>query len=313
MNKLTLLVLFLLLFINAKAQDKIISINQDTIHCKIVSISNERIFYELNNNDGSITGKSMPLFQVAEYLKLHQPETNSNTDKPESSRSVSTPENRFCLGLDAGYSTMPWYLDNLPLSSAMPDYYDRLKAGFHINGSAHYMITSFLGLGAEYSFFKTYVSGSMPIEYASSVFITESEECRQYINYLGASVLFQQHLDARQKFTVSESVSAGILFLRLEDQSTYPDVSYSGYSDIANNLLLTGNSFSAKFGLAAGYRLSESVSVGLGGDFIWCSLKKASFESRGSNNYSYSSEKEELSEPLKLSRIDCSFVLHYCF
>jgi len=313
MNKLTLLVLFLLLFINAKAQDKIISINQDTIHCKIVSISNDRIFYELQNNDGSITGKSMPLSQVAEYLKLHQPETNSNTDKPESSRRVSAPENRFCLGLDAGYSTMPWYLDNLPLSSSMPDYYDGLKTGFHINGSAHYMITSFLGLGAEYSFFKTEVSGRMPIAYASSVFIMESEECRQYINYLGASVLFQQHPDARQKFTVSESVSAGILFLRLEDQSTYPDVNYWGYSDIANNMLLTGNSFSAKFGLAAGYRLFESVSVGLSGDFIWCTLKKASFESRGSNNYSYSSEKEKLSEPLELSRIDCSFVLRYCF
>jgi len=313
MNRFTLLPLFLLLFINAKAQDKIISINQDTIHCKIVSISNERIFYELNNNDGSITGKSMPLSQVAEYLKLYQPGANSNTDKPETPKSVSSPENRFCLGLDAGYSTMPWYLDNFLLSSAMPDYYNRLKTGFHINARAHYMIRSFLGLGVEYSFFKTDVSGTMPIEYPSSVFIMQSEKCRQYINYLGASVLFQQHLDAQHKFMLGESVSAGILFLRLEDQSTYPDVSLSGYSDIANNLLLTGNSFSAKFGLTAVYRLSESASVGLGGDFIWCSLKKASYESKGSDEYSNSSGEEELSDPLKLSRIDYSFVLRYCF
>lgn len=313
MNKFTLLPLFLLLFINAKAQDKIISINQDTIHCRIVSISNERIFYEQKNNDGSITGKSMPLSQVAEYLKLHQPETNSYTDKPEGPKSKFIPENRFSLRLDAGYSTMPWYLDNLQLSSEMPDFYDKLKSGFHINAGAHYMIRSFLGLGAEFSFFKTGVSGSMPIEYTSSVFIMESEECRQYINYLGASVLFQQHLDARHKFMLGESVSAGILFLRLEDQSTYPDVSMSGYSDIASNMLLTGNSFSAKFGLTAGYRLSESVSFGLGGDFIWCTLKKASFESRGSDDYSYSSGKEELSDPLKLSRFDYSFVLRYCF
>lgn len=313
MNKFTLLPLFLLLFINAKAQDKIISVNHDTIHCKIVSISSERIFYELNNNDGSITGKSMPLSQVAEYLKLDQPEANSNTDKPETPESVSSPENRFCLGLDAGYSTMPWYLDNFQLSSAMPDYYNGLKTGFHINARAHYMIRSFLGLGVEYSFCKTDMSGTMPIEYLSSVFIMQSEKCSQYINYVGASVLFQQHLDARHKFMLGKSVSAGILFLRLEDQSTYPDVSPWGYSDIANNLLLTGNSFSAKFGLTAAYRLSKSVSVGLGGDFIWCSLKKASVKSRGSDNYSYSSDNEELSDPLKLSRIDCSFVLRYCF
>jgi hypothetical protein len=313
MNRFTLLPLFLLLFINAKAQDKIISINQDTIHCKIVSISNERIFYELNNNDGSITGKSMPLSQVAEYLKLDQPEANSNTDNPETPKSVSSPENRFCLGLDAGYSTMPWYLDNFLLSSAMPDYYNSLKTGFHINASAHYMIRSFLGFGAEYSFFKTDASGTMPIEYFPPVFIMQSEECRQYVNYLGASLLFQQHLDARQKFTLGESLSAGILFLRLEDQSTYPDISQSGYSNFTDNLLLTGNSFSAKVGLTAGYRLSESVSVGLGGDFIWCTLKKASYESRGSDNYSYSSDKEKLTDPLKLSRIDYSFVLRYCF
>lgn len=313
MNKFTLLPFFLLLFINAKAQDKIISINQDTIHCKIISVSNERIFYELKNNGGSVTGRSMPLSQVAEYLKLDQPEINSNTDNPETPKSVSSPENRFCLGLEAGYSTMPWYLDSFQLSSAMPDYFDGMKTGLHINASAHYMIRNFLGLGAEYSFFKTDVSGTMPIEYLSSLFIMQSEECRQYINYLGASVLFQQHLDARHKFVLGESLSAGILFLRLEDQVTYPDISLSGYSDIANNMLLTGNSFSAKFGLTAGYRLSESVSVGLGGDFIWCSLKKASYESRGSNNDSYSSDKEELTDPLKLSRIDYSFVLRCCF
>ena len=178
MNRFTLLPLFLLLFINAKAQDKIISINQDTIHCKIVSISNERILYELKNNDGSVTGKSMPLSQVAEYLKLHQPETNSNTDKPETSRSVSIPENRFCLGLDAGIRPCPGTLTIYQSSSAMPDYYNKLKTGFHINASAHYMIKSFLGLGAEYSFFKTSTSGSMPIEYSPSIFLKESEKYR---------------------------------------------------------------------------------------------------------------------------------------
>lgn len=313
MNKFALLILFLLLFIHAKAQDKIISINQDTIHCKILSISNERIYYELKNNDGSITGKSMPLSQVAEYTKFDQPEPNSKMDKPATPKSVSSPGNRVCLGLDAGYSTMPWYLDNYQLSSATPDYYNKLESGFHINAGAHYMIKSFLGLGAEYSFFKTDLRGSMPIEYSYSLFLMASEKCRQYINYLGASVFFQQYLDARQKFMLNESLSAGVMFIRLEEQTTYPSVSQTGYRDISNNLLLTGNHFSGKFGLAAGYRLFESVSVGLGGDFIWCSVKKARIESKESNNYSYSSGKEKLSEPLKLSRIDYSFVLRYYF
>jgi hypothetical protein len=94
MNKFALLPLFLLLFFSAKAQDKIISINHDTIHCTIVSIGNEGIVYELKNNDGSVTGKFMPLSQVEEYSRSLQPEKRSE-------------KHELCLGLNAGGSTMP--------------------------------------------------------------------------------------------------------------------------------------------------------------------------------------------------------------
>jgi hypothetical protein len=250
---------------------------------------------------------------VAKYLKYYQPVPNSNTNKPETPKRPFSFKNRFCLGLDAGYSVMPWYVGYFQIVSKIPDYYDRLKTGLHINAGAHFMITRLWCLGAEYSFFKTDASGTMPIEYSSSMFIIQSEKCRQYINYLGASVLFLQHLDARQKFTVSESLSAGILFLRLEDQTTYPEVSLSGYTDYTDNLLLTGNTFSGKFGLAAGYRLYGPVSVGLSSNFIWCTLKKASFESRGSDNHRYTSDRQKLPEALKLSRIDYSIFLRCCF
>lgn len=300
MNKFALLPLFLLLFFSAKAQDTIISINHDTIHCTILSISNERILYELKNNNGSVTGKFMPLSQVEEYSRSHQPEKKSE-------------KHELCLGLNVGRSTMPWYFDNFQSSSTMPDYYNKIKTGFHINANAHYMIKGFLGLGVEYSFFKSSTSGSVQREYSPSIFLMESEKCRLYINYLGASVLFQQHLDAQRKFILSESLSAGVLFIRLENQITYPNFSQSSYTDISNNMLLTGNSFSGKFGLTAEYRLFKAASVGLGGDFIWCSLKKASFESKGSNNYSSSGDKQKLSNPMKLSRIDYSFVLRYYF
>jgi hypothetical protein len=313
MNKFALLPFFLVLFYSAKAQDKIISMTHDTIHCTILSISNERILYELKNNDGSVTGKFMSLSQVEGYSRSQLTAENSKMRKLKTPKPAYIPENPWCLGLNAGRSAMPWYFDNIQSSSAMPDYYNKLKTGFHINANAHYMIKSFLGLGVEYSFFKTSTSGSMQVEYPSSVFLMESEKYRLYTNYLGASVLFQQHLDAHRKFILSESLSAGVLFIRMENQSTSPNASQSGYNDISNNMLLTGNSFSGKLGLTAEYRLFEAVSVGLGGDFIWCSLKKASFESKGSNNYSSSSDKQELSNPMKLSRIDYSFVLRYYF
>lgn len=313
MNKFALLPIFLFLFFNAKAQDKIISINHDTINCKIVSISNESILYELKNSDGSVKGKFMPLSQVAEYSRSHQAEKNLITYELKAQKPKYIRENPWCVGLDVGRSTMPWYFDNFQSSSDMPDYYNKLKTGFHLNANVHYMIRDFWGLGMEYSFFKTSTSGSMQIEYSMSTFLMESEKYLQYVNYFGPSVLFQQHPDAKRKFILSESFSAGVLFFHMENQITYPNVSQTRYSDNSTNMLLTGKSFSGKLGLTAEYRISEAVSVGLGGDFMWCLLKKASFELKGSNIASSSNDNQELPAAMKLSRIDYSFVLRYRF
>ena len=313
MNRFTLLSIFLLLFFGTQAQDRIISISHDTIHCTILSINKESIRYELKEKDGSVTGRFMNLSQVAEYSRSPQIENNSKPRKQETSTLVNVPENLWCLGLNIGGSTMPWYFDSSQSSNAMPDYYNKLKTGFHINASAHYMIKSFMGVGVEYSFFNTSSSGSMPTQYSTTLFLMVSEKYRQYINYLGPSVLLVQHPDVRRKFILSESLSAGVMFIRLEDQSTYPYADNSSYSDLTNNSLFTGNSLSAKLGITAEYRLFRNISVGLGGDFIWCSLKKAKFETRESNNTSSTTQSQELANALNLSRIDYSFVLRYHF
>jgi hypothetical protein len=145
------------------------------------------------------------------------------------------------------------------------------------------------------------------------MFSMVTEKYHQYINYLGPSVLLFQQLDVRRKFILSESLSAGAMFIRLENQSTYPIVDNSGYSDVTNNSLFTGNSLSAKFGLTAEYRLFRNLSVGLGGDFLWCSLKKAKLESRGPNSNGSPAQNQELPSALNLSRIDYSFVLRTHF
>ena len=313
MNRFALLSFFLILFFSTKAQDRIISMNHDTIHCTIVSINNESIRYEQKNKDGSITGKYIKLSQVEEYTRSAKPENNRKPIRLKSTKPANVRENQWCLGLNIGGSTMPWYFDNVQSSAAVPDYYNKLTTGFHINTSAHYMITGSLGLGAEYSFFDTSSDGSMQTQYNQSTFLMIRENYRQYINYLGPSVLLVQHIDTRRKFTLSESLSGGLLFIRMEDQGIYPTVDNTGYTDVTNNSLMTGNSLSAKFGLTAEYRLDHNISIGVGGDYLWCSLKKASFESKGSNNYSSSSDKQELSNPMKLSRIDYSFVLRYYF
>ncbi|MBP1675816.1 MAG: hypothetical protein H6Q20_375 [Bacteroidetes bacterium] len=313
MNKFVLLPIFLFLFFNAKAQDRIISINHDTIYCSITSINNERILYEIKNKNGSVTGKFMNLSQVAEYTRSPQVKPNSEACKIKTSKHVDVPENLWRLGLNIGRSTMPWYFDNFEPMSAMQDYYDKLKTGFHVNASAHYMINSSIGVGAEYSFFNTNFSDDIPTEYSTSIFYMVSEKYNEYIHYVGPSALFVQYLDIRRKFILTESLSAGALFIRLEEQSTYPNLYSSGYTDVTSNSLLTGNTLSAKLGLNAEYKLLPHVSVGVGGSFIWASLKKANIESRASNNSSSSAYNQELTNAFNLSRIDYSLVLRYQF
>ena len=313
MNKFALLTLFLILFLSTKAQDRIISLNYDTIHCPIISINNKHIMFEQKNKDGSVSDKFMNVSQIAEYTPSLQPENNSIPRKLKTSKPVNVPEKVWCLGLKIGGSIMPWYFDNNSSSAAKLDYYNKLKTGFHINTSAHYMISSTFGVGAEYSFLNTNSGGSMETPYSTSMFLITSEKYHQYINYLGPSVLLVQYPDVRRKFILSESLSAGVLSFRLEDQSTYPIVDNSGYIDASNNSLFTGNALSAKFGLTFEYRLYRNVSVGLGVDYQWALLKTVDFESRGSNSSSSSRENQELTNAMNLSRIDYSFVLHYHF
>lgn len=313
MKKLVLLPFIIILSVTIHAQDKIISINHDTIQCLILSINNDRILYELKNKDGSVIGKFLPLSQVSEYSRAQLLEKKTKLLNVETAKFKYIPEYNFQLGLNIGHSKMPWYFDNYNSSSAMPDYYNKLKTGFHLNANAYYMFKSFFGFGLEYSFLQTKSSGYSLKGYSSSIYITEYEKICQYINYLGASVLFQQHLDVNRKFILSESLSAGFLFIHLENQTTSPYITYSDYKDYRNNSLLTGNKFSGKFGLTAEYKILKNLAIGLGCDFIWGTLKKASFDSRGTNNYNYSINKQELANSIKLSRFDYSFVFHYYF
>lgn len=312
MNKIKLLPIFLFLFLSVKAQDRIVSMNHDTIHCTIISINSERIVYELKNKDGSSFGKSIKLSQVEEYNRYSQPVFNTKLRKVKPQKIANARENLWCLGLGIGGSTMPWYFDNVE-TDGMPDTYRKLKKGYHVNANAYYQVNNLLGVGVEYSINSTSFRGNVPTQSSMSTYILVSEKSHQYIHYLGPSLQFRQHPDVRQKFTIRESISVGVMSFRLEDQNTYPNFDYSGYKEITSNTLLTGNTLSAKLGLTAEYRLDRKLSVGLGGDFIRGVLKKASFESKGSNNYNYSVQDQKLPQAMNLSRIDYSFVLRYQF
>jgi len=313
MNRFALLPLFLIFFLSLKAQDRIISTSNDTIQCKIVSIGSERILYELKEKNGFVTSKFIQLSQVSEYSRFSS--TNKELKQPVKRRMNSTnvPEKVWTLRVNVGKSELPWYLDEVTSDYTTEAYYKKITTGFHINSNAIYWATNYLGVGIDYSFFHSSFYGSITNPYALSMYSLATEDFNQYFHFLGPTIQFKQYLDVKRKFFISESLSAGALLYRLEDQITYPIIEQNVYSDYSTNTLLTAFSLAAKIGLTAEYRLSRSLSVGMGADFLYGTLKKASIEVRDSKHNNTSLTNQELSKTMNISRLDYSFVLSYQF
>lgn len=311
--RLTFIPLFMLILFSTKAQDRIINTNQDTILCKILYLNSDRILYEIKNTDGSINGHSLSFSQIAEYTRSSQSEVNSNIAEPAEPKSSTNKQTSWTFGLNIGQSIMPWYFDHLESTSERQDYYNDLKKGYHINANLYYKLKDNLGIGAEYSFLVAETNGNTQIDYSSYLALPATEKIRQYINYIGPSVLLQQYLDKQHKIRLRGSLSAGLVFFRLENEVSYPYLSYDTYTEYAENSLITGNPYAAKIGLALDYKLFKCMSIGLSGDYIWCSMDKVSTEIKGSGDYSYSSESQKLDKAMNLSRFDYSIVLQFQF
>jgi len=269
MKKLSLFFMLLLSVSILKAQDKIITLNGDTINCKIL---------------------------------------------PKRGAGHS-----WLIGVSSGISNLPWMLDNVINTGDTPDFYDEIKTGFHVNANVHHMVFGFGGIGLQYSYLNSKREGTYQtmIDSYYPTYTSLTEERRQYLNYIGASLIFQQYLDKNRKFQISETFSYGGLFYRAEDQASILEPPYySGdpYSSFAYNSVTTGFSWAGKFGLSVEYKVLPCLSIGLGGDMFLAWLSKDNQNSKGKSSYSMDEEIElENTRNINLSHIDCSLALRFHF
>jgi len=319
MKKLSLFLVLLLFVSMVKAQDKIIMLNGDTISCKILSVGGERISYEQENTDGYAIGKSIEVAQVKEYVRTSQPIIFPMTATGISRSRSSKPKQPWSIGISSGVSHLPWLFDNMS-SYKIPDYYKNAKTGFHVNVGTHYMISNFFGAGAEYSFFKSSYDGISQVifDFRYPTYINSSESLEQYINYVGASVIFQQHIGKERKIQISETLSGGGLFYRAEEQATMFIPSYSGhltpiYNQVTTNQLITGFTWAGKVGLSVDYKVLPYLSVGIGGNLFLTWLKEVDAEAKNSDGEHESVKDVELEKSLNLSRIDGSLIFRFHF
>ena len=328
MKQLLLIFFFFVSLAAAKAQDKIITIKQDTIVCRIVSVNTERISYEQKISDKQVAGKSIPISDVLQYFRIGKADSFDDIIAHKKNK-PSRPGHRWLFSLQGGlthsladYSAFRDLMLNAGSSASEADDYTRkLENGYHINTSLHYLLTTFLGLGADYNLFYSVSKGEflaqavggMNLPVYSNVALNE----RLYCHFTGVSVLFQQFPDKKKRIKISETISPGIVLFRDENRSSeFQDYwgdndSYSGtppqYYDHANNLT-KGITFGAKGGLAIEYLICPQLSAGLAGNFIWAKLHKISVKS-----LEYDTKNQKLKKPMDISHIDYGFTVRYNF
>jgi hypothetical protein len=181
MKKQAILGLVLLFVICAvKGQDKIITVQGDTIEGRIISAPRKSTKSEKPWVIGIQAGGS--------YL------TASTTDA----------ENN---------------LQNIGISKTeSKKYYKNLRNGFHFSGDVHYLIWNFWGVGLKYSFFTSSAKMNFMVQENTYLpqFYTVGLNERLYVNYVGPSVIFQQWLGKAHKFRLTEEISVGYVHYRDE-------------------------------------------------------------------------------------------------
>lgn len=322
-----LLILLLVSGAAAYAQDKIITIKQDTIDCRIVSVNAERLGYEQKTSDQLIVGKSILLSEVLHYVRSGKSDRFDKQDRKKAKR--QRPEHRLLFSLQGGLAHSltdydaykKYFLNSGNSESVADDYLGKLKNGVHFNASLHYLLSSFIGVGVDYNLFHSASKGEFTAQGSGGLNVPlytrlELDE-KLYTQFAGPSVLFQQFPDKKKKIRISQTLSPGIILYRSESRNLlYQQPTGYGYGYGSSgqsyygqaNSITTGNTYGAKGSLSILYSLTPQLSAGLSGNFMWAQLHELSTKSA-----TYESEDQELEDQINISHIDYGLIVRYNF
>lgn len=280
MKRNLLLVIILLVFVSQGfSQDKIITLNNDTIDCKITKVSRKDICFEVTTMGIKTTGK-LPLSVISSYSvstvaekeegynpiqarslqeKSSQPIQNVpiQAESYQSIQTSSFQRLRLAANGGAGYifsssKTAEESMAGLGISPGRAkSYYNNLKTGIYASSDITLMLKPNIGLGLRYKFFDTSASVEDFFDLPGEVnlfYSTYSEHI--YVNFAGISFFYSEPLGLSQTFRVYCSYAAGMAHYRNETESLY------------GNYLITGRSFGMDGSLGLEYFVRPGLSVG---------------------------------------------------
>ncbi|MBN2820265.1 MAG: hypothetical protein JXP36_14915 [Bacteroidales bacterium] len=327
MKKLFVVLLFFMLLGVTKAQDRIITVQKDTIECHIMSVGPDRINYEQQTSGKYLVGKSIAISDVYQYFRVQQSKGAGRIDQPITER--KKPERCYLIGIKGGLAhSFTDFTDFRNMmtgsgvaASEIDDYIGKLKNGFHINAEFYYLLTTYMGIGVDYSLFYSASQGDFLFNGYGGMnlpfYVKESLNEKLYTHFVGPSVYFRQLGDRKGKIKISETLSPGIVFFRGESRGTeyqiYWDDSgfYSGnppmYFNKAN-AVIKSLAFGVKAGFSVEYCVSPQLSAGLAGNFTWAKLHKATFK-----DFISEMKDQKLENAINVSHINYGFTVRYNF
>ncbi|MCL1933917.1 MAG: hypothetical protein FWF53_08940 [Candidatus Azobacteroides sp.] len=327
-QKVIIGLILLLAFTYAKGQDKIITTQEDTIFCKIVSVSPTHIQYEQESDNQNAIGKFISIDQVREYYRNSQFQESFPT--VERKKRPKEPFDRWRVGLQGGgayllssFSNMEQNMQDAGIpQSKIDDYNKHLRNGFYVGADVHFLITRFFGVGVKYSLFATsarldyslngfgYFTPDGFISYSIPTYYPISEKDKYYLNYIGPSVVFQHWLDKNRKFRINEELSMG--YVRYREEGRFDSHQYVNTDQgvtFLNNALAEGNAFGGSAQVAFEYYPLPWLSVGANAGVLltsFGSLKTSTKETSFRQDL-------EGDDRINMSRIDYSVGVRFHF
>ena len=257
-------VLFLFCVVTIQAQDRIITLQNDTIHCRIVSISNGRIYYEQPGDNKFMIGKSLPADQVNTYFRsADSPMEYNQTVK----QTLAKPLQYWRFGVQGGIGYMlestadsENELTSIGVNSqTAKDLCKNLNWGYSYSADVHYLFNHWGGIGIRYSGFYSAADADITINIFDGInYLYTNMEKRVYINFVGPSFFTQYWLDQSNTFKFTSSIALGYAHYRDEEEYDYPSI---------NNYLATGSTFGGNVNASFEYFPLSWLSVGVTGGY----------------------------------------------
>lgn len=298
-------ILLLAYFNICRAQDKIITTQNDTIHCRIISASDDRISYEIPGMGETVIGRSLPSDQVVEYhrgTKAQAPSFNA----------INIPKRRWRFGLQTGVSYMlasttdaeNSFVEMGTSKKAAEEFYDDLRSGYLFGTDVHFMVRDTWGFGLTYSLFATQAKSPLVLYTGDMINYWNMEmEERMYVSFVGVSFCLHQWLNRTHNLRLGQKLALGYVHYRDE-------VEFQRNSFIQpNNGLATGNSLGAGAEISLEYFPVSWLSVTGSIDFFGSWLRKMTI-SDGYNEQEVKLKDAELDNE-NLSRLNFSIGVRF--